>query len=1350
MSIYTYSTPGGNRQTVVETGAPEGDWAASVTWSPATPGSLPDGTRTTTVVGTWGEPLLSETEDIKANLLIDQQTFDNYDDLKRGHRVLHLDGTAQWFYYACCGLSSTIDRDGVQTDYFYDDARRQNSTRRLNITLTNLLDAAGNVLQTTRIGTNGGAGIIISQAAFDLGGQLTRQTNALNGVTSFGLSYIGGQTLSVTNPDGGTSITVNNQEGTLSSVTGTAVAPFRKVYGIATDASISRAYVADIKLNSSYADTSETQTNFADMLGRQYKTTYAAASAPYPTATTGFNVRGQMSSQVDPDGVAMLYLYNQRGDMEYSVLDSNRNSSVDWSGSDRITFTTNDVFQSSGIWDNAVIQRSRTYVWTETGTVLSRESWSTTNGIRRADMAFGLTNETRTVYAGSGLRYVTNTAPDGTRAIATYINGRLTLSSNWNAQVSNLGWTSYSYDAHGRRDSMTDARNGKTTFYFNPADKQNGELTPSPDGAQAGQLTTNYFDTSGRVWKTTLPDNTSLTNEYYATGLLRRRYGSREYPTAYSYDAQKRMKSTTNWSNFSAGSGARVTSWNYNAYRGWLENKQYADATGPSYTYTAGGRLASRTWARGVVTTYAYNLVGQLAGVTYSDSTPALSYSYDRRGRENSIVNGTAACTLARNDANLLIGESYTGGPLDGITISNRYDEFLRRTNLSTFAGSTPMTVSQYAYDPASRLLSAADSTNSAAYAYIANSPLVSQISFTNNGAWRMTTTKIYDKLNRLTQIASLPSGSSPISFAYAYNAANQRTAMTNADNSFWAFQQDTLGQVTSGKKYWPDGWPVAGEQFQYSFDDIGNRATSAQGGDQWGANLKYSTYAANTLNQYTSRTAPGYIQVLGSANSNATVTVNNQTAYRHGEFFRAELPGDNSAGPVYVSLTNLAVLQNGTDSDYAATNIGNLFLPQTPENLGYDLDGNMTNDGRWFCRWDAENRLVEMSSLPGAPSGSKILLDFAYDHEGRRIQKTISTNNGAGYFPQSTNKFAYDGWNLLIEFRASNILLRSFVWGLDLAGSVQDGGGVGGLLTFAQYSGGTVSDRHFAAFDGNGNVMGLVSGTDGTLSGLYEYGSFGEELRTTGTAAKANPFRFSTKYHDSETGLVYFGRRFYVPDVGEWLNRDPAEETGGLNLYAFNDGDAINRWDALGEGPGTDKQQPAWKVYCDAAQKHPDSSWLQCACKVSHEINQFLALIVVTAPSVQDPAKSGAVGKWLICTRSCILKKFQEFYKVYDAGASMSDVNLTPYWKKACGVCVGKSEAKSEKECCKVMVVAEQNAIEDCKTQCGNFPGNSTAMGRVAPGFTGDFSKLEDRINYGFKRCCKEQNQKDNSSQQK
>lgn len=122
-----------------------------------------------------------------------------------------------------------------------------------------------------------------------------------------------------------------------------------------------------------------------------------------------------------------------------------------------------------------------------------------------------------------------------------------------------------------------------------------------------------------------------------------------------------------------------------------------------------------------------------------------------------------------------------------------------------------------------------------------------------------MTTAKTYDNLNRLTQITSTPSGSgtAPVSFNYSYNSANQRTKDLLVDGSYWVYQYDSLGQVISSKKYFYDGTPVPGQQFGYSFDDIGNRTQTLSGGDQTGNNQRIANYTNNSLNQVTSRDVP-------------------------------------------------------------------------------------------------------------------------------------------------------------------------------------------------------------------------------------------------------------------------------------------------------------------------------------------------------------------------------------------------------------------------------------------------------------------------------------------------------------
>jgi RHS repeat-associated protein len=105
----------------------------------------------------------------------------------------------------------------------------------------------------------------------------------------------------------------------------------------------------------------------------------------------------------------------------------------------------------------------------------------------------------------------------------------------------------------------------------------------------------------------------------------------------------------------------------------------------------------------------------------------------------------------------------------------------------------------------------------------------------------------------------------------------------------------------------------------------------------------------------------------------------------------------------------------------------------------------------------------------------------------------------------------------------------------------------------------------HFVAYDGNGNVGVLVNAAGGTVSAQYDYGPFGELLRATGPMAKANPFRFSTKYQDDESDLLYYGYRYYRPSTGRWIIRDPSEEDGGLNLYGFVAEGPLSMIDSLG-----------------------------------------------------------------------------------------------------------------------------------------------------------------------------------------
>ena len=115
-----------------------------------------------------------------------------------------------------------------------------------------------------------------------------------------------------------------------------------------------------------------------------------------------------------------------------------------------------------------------------------------------------------------------------------------------------------------------------------------------------------------------------------------------------------------------------------------------------------------------------------------------------------------------------------------------------------------------------------------------------------------------------------------------------------------------------------------------------------------------------------------------------------------------------------------------------------------------------------------------------------------------------------------------------IAELRGSdNALMCTYVWGLDLSGTMDGAGGVGGLLWVTLHTGsGPNAGTHFCTYDGNGNAVGLASASDGAPTARYEYGPFGEPIRLSGPAATLNPFRFSTKRTCNTSDLVLYEYR--------------------------------------------------------------------------------------------------------------------------------------------------------------------------------------------------------------------------------
>ena len=94
-------------------------------------------------------------------------------------------------------------------------------------------------------------------------------------------------------------------------------------------------------------------------------------------------------------------------------------------------------------------------------------------------------------------------------------------------------------------------------------------------------------------------------------------------------------------------------------------------------------------------------------------------------------------------------------------------------------------------------------------------------------------------------------------------------------------------------------------------------------------------------------------------------------------------------------------------------------------------------------------------------------------------------------------------------------------------------------------------------------NVMELYK-ADGTIATAYDYTSYG----TVTASGIDQPIQWSSEHYDPELALVYYNYRHYNPADGRWINRDPIDEQGGANLYAFSGNAVINKLDLLGLKP--------------------------------------------------------------------------------------------------------------------------------------------------------------------------------------
>ena len=223
---------------------------------------------------------------------------------------------------------------------------------------------------------------------------------------------------------------------------------------------------------------------------------------------------------------------------------------------------------------------------------------------------------------------------------------------------------------------------------------------------------------------------------------------------------------------------------------------------------------------------------------------------------------------------------------------------------------------------------------------------------------------------------------------------------------------------------------------------------------------------------------------------------------------------------------------------------------------------------------YDARSRLISASDLVFTNNECRLdlIVSNRYDHIGRRVKKITR---------DSEITFFYDGWNLVeerIAYANGTTATINYYWGKDLSGTLQGAGGVGGLLYLTVHSSSPTNSPipdaqlYIPCYDNNGNVTRYLDANGNTVV-QYGYDAFGDVLAYAIYGSDFFRHRFSTKYFDDETGLYYYGYRFYCTWLMRWLTRDPIGEEVEVNLYRFCRNSGLTRVDINGLWPWT----PIW-----------------------------------------------------------------------------------------------------------------------------------------------------------------------------
>ncbi len=853
-----------------------------------------------------------------------------------------------------------------------------------------------------------------------------------------------------------------------------------------------------------------------DFLGRTFRTEKPTYDGNTLATESVYNTLGQVVKTrtyvvENSTSVVASTLY------EYDELGDVTRSGLDVNGNDALNLASSDRISET----ETVYEQDTNDDWWRTTT---QKTYAAANS--GTATATGVHKERLTGLGGSPLvvQEIRDTDIDGQDTVTTVTVNAGTKAVTRTINVPDSDTDAQTATVNGLVTSSRSKENLTTTFSYDALGRRTGVTDP-----RAGTSTTHY-NTLGQIdWVEDAASNQTAFTYDQSTGLRTAVTDPLSTAVYTAYNSHGQVWRT--W-----GGGTYPLEYVYDSYGRLYQLK----------TFRGGSGWTQSTWPTNTgtadVTTWSYHAAtGQLLGKTYADNN-GTGYTYDRAGR-------LATRTWARQANSQDLVTTYTYSANTGELIGIDYSD------------STPDV--NFTYTRTGQKATATDAAGTRAFTY--TSALAEDTEHIDGSLYDKVITRKYDSVGRSGgfQIGTTNDADADYDVSYSYDSKGRfgevATAVPSAFSATYGYvtNSNLIGTVTfpnsitTTKSYETTRDLLTSvdnkvgtttvSQYSYTNDAAGRRTQSGWSGTAFTQGDTIS-YGYNARSEVTSATAQN----------------------------RAQYDFDYS----YDNIGNREeyAIDGGTATTYTSNELNQYEVTVDPtEAFVYDDDGNLIADGDFEYAWDAENRLASVVA------DEIVKVEFVYDYMSRRVAKRVYSWVNNAWSLDTELRFLYDGWNPILELCTTGELPASTArtWGLDLSGTLQGAGGVGGLL--ATHLSGQVNAF---MYDGNGNVSEALRVSNGNIEAHYEYDPFGGTTASSGSWASANPFRFSTKHFDGESSLYYYGLRSYSPRMGRWISRDPIGEKGGANLSRWVNNCGIANHDPVGLAIGLPSVIGVWEEY--------------------------------------------------------------------------------------------------------------------------------------------------------------------------